>query len=130
VWLLGMGELAKVACWLPIQEVLTLRNMYQLYLTITPLIIVVDGEPVNIGLWDTAGQDEYDRLRPHSYPNTDVILVCFSLVSQTSFDNVRYKWYPEIAFHCPNTPLKLIGTMQDLVDSNCHLSNAAGNWSY
>jgi Rho family protein len=56
----GVGKSSLLATY----TVLTLRNMYQLYLTITPLIIVVDGEPVNIGLWDTAGQDEYHRLRP------------------------------------------------------------------
>ena len=29
--------------------------------------------------WDTAGQETYDRLRPLSYPQTDVILICFSI---------------------------------------------------
>lgn len=43
--------------------------------------VIVDGETVSLGLWDTAGQEDYDRLRPLSYPQTDVFLVCFSLVS-------------------------------------------------
>ena len=38
-------------------------------------VIVVDGKPVEVGLWDTAGQEEYDRLRPLSYPNAKVILI-------------------------------------------------------
>lgn len=51
----------------------------------------MDGKPISLGLWDTAGQEDYDRLRPLSYPQTDVFLVCFSLVSPASFENVKTK---------------------------------------
>ena len=52
---------------------------------------MVDGKTISLGLWDTAGQEDYDRLRPLSYPQTDVFLVCFSLVSPPSYENVRTK---------------------------------------
>lgn len=52
---------------------------------------MVDGRPISLGLWDTAGQEDYDRLRPLSYPLTDVFLICFSIVSPPSFDNVKAK---------------------------------------
>ena len=76
--------------------------------------VMVDGRPVNLGLWDTAGQADYDRLRPLSYPQTDVFLVCYSVVSRTSFVNVKSKWWPELKHHQPRVPLLLVGCKADL----------------
>ena len=56
------------------------------------------------------------RLRPLSYPQTDVFLVCFSTVSPSSFENVKEKWVPEITHHCQKTPFLLVGTQIDLRD--------------
>lgn len=52
---------------------------------------MIGGEPYTLGLFDTAGQEDYDRLRPLSYPQTDVFLVCFSVVAPSSFENVKEK---------------------------------------
>ena len=68
--------------------------------------VFVDGRPISLGLWDTAGQDDYDRLRPLSYPDTDVFLICFSLVNPNSFANVADKWSPEISHHAPGIYLR------------------------
>ena len=53
--------------------------------------VVIGGKPYTVGLFDTAGQEDYDALRVLSYPNTDVFLVCFSVVSPSSFANVKQK---------------------------------------
>jgi cell division control protein 42 len=53
--------------------------------------VTIGDVPYTLGLFDTAGQEDYDRLRPLSYPQTDVFLVCFSVVSPSSFENVREK---------------------------------------
>ncbi|CAD5118352.1 DgyrCDS7062 [Dimorphilus gyrociliatus] len=84
--------------------------------------LMVDGISVNLGLWDTAGQEDYDRLRPLSYPQTDIFLICFSVVSPPSFDNVTTKWCKEIRHHCPDAPVVLVGTKIDLREDKGTLS--------
>ena len=80
--------------------------------------VIIDGEHHQVSLWDTHGGDEYwtapDRLRPLSYPQTDVFLVCFSLVDLNSFQRVSQDFVPEIKHYCPGIPFLLVGTKTDL----------------
>lgn len=76
--------------------------------------VTVDNRAVSLNLWDTAGQEEYDRLRTLSYPQTNVFIICFSISSPPSYENVKHKWHPEVVHHCPNTPILLVGTKKDL----------------
>jgi len=76
--------------------------------------IMVDGLPINLGLWDTAGPEDYDRLRPLSYPQTDVFLINYSCCSRPSFNNVTNKWIPELEMHVKDVPIILVSTKADL----------------
>ncbi|KAG7700163.1 hypothetical protein KL930_000850 [Ogataea haglerorum] len=85
--------------------------------------VMIGDEPYTVGLFDTAGQEDYDRLRPLSYPQTDVFLICFSVVVPSSFDNVREKWFPEVSHHAPQVPCLIVGTQIDLRKDPTTLSN-------
>lgn len=50
-------------------------------------------------IWDTAGQEDLDRLRPLSYRSADVFMICFSVMNPASFENIEFKWIPEIEHH-------------------------------
>eukprot|EP00127_Corallochytrium_limacisporum_P002736 Clim_evm45s136 gene=Clim_evmTU45s136 len=76
--------------------------------------IEVDNKVVELALWDTAGQEDYDRLRPLSYPDTDVILMCFAVDNPDSLENIPEKWAPEVNHFCPNVPVILVGLKKDL----------------
>ncbi|KAM0934565.1 putative small GTP-binding protein [Dioscorea sansibarensis] len=91
--------------------------------------VVVDGQTVNMGLWDTAGlhalwwgfnglwillcQEDYNRLRPLSYRGADVFILAFSLISKPSFENVSKKWIAELRHYAPTVPVVLVGTKLD-----------------
>jgi len=84
--------------------------------------VMYDGKPINLGLWDTAGQEDYDRLRPLSYPQTDVFLLCYSVISQSSFANAKSKWMPELSRFAPGVPVILVGNKSDLMSDDRTLS--------
>ncbi|KAI3892068.1 hypothetical protein MKX03_030902 [Papaver bracteatum] len=80
--------------------------------------VLVDAQIVSLGLWDTAGQEDYNRLRPLSYRGADVFLLAFSLISRPSFENITKKWIPELRHYAPSVPIVLVGTKLDLREDN------------
>ncbi|KAL6618953.1 hypothetical protein ACP70R_034092 [Stipagrostis hirtigluma subsp. patula] len=88
--------------------------------------VSVDGNIVNLGLWDTAGQEDYSRLRPLSYRGADVFVLAFSLISRASYENILKKWMPELRRFAPNVPIVLVGTKSDLRDNRAYLADHPG----
>ncbi|KAJ6226053.1 protein racg [Anaeramoeba flamelloides] len=84
--------------------------------------VTVDDNPILLTLWDTAGQEDYDQLRPLSYPGTDIFLMMFSSISPTSLENIKYKWLPEVREHCAETPFMLVCTKLDLREDQDYCS--------
>ncbi|KAI5301392.1 Rho GTPase [Ascosphaera pollenicola] len=76
--------------------------------------IYFDNVHMELSLWDTAGQEEFDRLRALSYDNTEAIMLCYSVDSPESLENIEYKWVNEIADHCPNAKIVLVALKCDL----------------
>ncbi|XP_059048947.1 ras-like GTP-binding protein RhoL [Achroia grisella] len=80
--------------------------------------VTVDGEEVELSLWDTAGQEGYERLRPLSYNKTNCFLLCYSIDKPASYNNVVHKWYPELKHFGPSVPIVLVATKLDLRSKN------------
>jgi len=78
--------------------------------------IHVDDQVVELSLWDTAGQEDFDRLRSLSYAETHVVMVCFSVDNPVSLENVESKWIEEILEYCPGVKLVLVALKCDLRD--------------
>jgi Rho family protein len=76
----------------------------------------VDGKSVQLALWDTAGQEDYERLRPLAYSKAHVILIGFSVDSPDSLSNVKDKWAEEARERCPEVPVILVALKKDLRD--------------
>ena len=78
--------------------------------------VKVNGVTVRLGIWDTAGNEEYiyDKQRRLLYQTTDVFVICFSLVKRSSFASARATWYPQVRFYGRDAPVLLVGTKLDL----------------
>ncbi|XP_075244641.1 ras-related protein Rac1-like isoform X2 [Convolutriloba macropyga] len=76
--------------------------------------IIVDGQTIEVQLVDTA---DFERVRPLCYPDTQIILICFSLDRMNTLERVIDYWVPELQHHSPSTSSILVGTKLDLRDS-------------
>jgi small GTP-binding protein len=71
------------------------------------------GKNICLNIWDTAGQEEYARLRALSYPETDIFLACFDVENKNSYANMT-KWITEIRHHAPEAKVLLVATKIDM----------------
>lgn len=78
--------------------------------------LLYQGLPTQLELTDTPGAEDFDRIRPLSYPGAAVVGLGFSLTSRSSFAAVTERWLPEIRHHLPQAPIILIGMKADLRD--------------
>ena len=72
------------------------------------------GGLVELAFWDTANGEHEDRLRPLSYIDSGIIVICFAVDDPMSLQNVTTRWHPEIAYWSPGVPILLLGCKADL----------------
>jgi small GTP-binding protein len=80
--------------------------------------LTVADKPITFQLFDTAGQEQFNVIRRLAYPQTNIFLLCFNLVDQISFQNVKEKWVPELREFAPKVPIILVGLQSD--ERNVH----------
>ncbi|KAF7357468.1 Rho GTPase [Mycena sanguinolenta] len=76
--------------------------------------VIVEDVTYSFSAFDTTGDIEYDRLRPLSYAQSDVFLICFSIDLPSSLAHVKTRWFPEVQHHCPGVPCVVAATQIDL----------------
>ncbi len=74
--------------------------------------LAVNDKLISMNLNLTAGQEDYDRLRPLGYADAHVFLICFSIASPNSFFNITDKWHPEVRNHYPKVPIRGFEVLQ------------------
>ncbi|XP_057699963.1 rho-related GTP-binding protein RhoH [Corythoichthys intestinalis] len=85
--------------------------------------VYMDGVLISLGLWDTTGQDNFRQIRPRSYQQADIVLVCYSVANRNSLVNAQSKWMAEVRENLPTVPVLVVGTQTDLRESVAHRSS-------
>ncbi|CAO1436409.1 unnamed protein product [Diamesa hyperborea] len=76
--------------------------------------LTLDNVTHSIKLHDTAGQEEYDRVRKLFYGDADCFILCYSIDNKASFQNIWQKWLHELRSIDRLVPIVLVGTKTDL----------------
>ena len=76
--------------------------------------VTMNNVTYRINAWDTAGQYEFDKLRPLTYACANVILLVFDLSFKATFSNLREKWISEVTHYCKDVKILVIGINLDL----------------
>lgn len=80
----------------------------------TGVEVYMDGVQISLGLWDTAGNDNFRQIRPRSYQQADVVLICYSVANPSSLASVQHKWIAEVRENLPKVPVLVVATQTDL----------------
>eukprot|EP01101_Sappina_pedata_P006552 TRINITY_DN3273_c0_g1_i1.p1 TRINITY_DN3273_c0_g1~~TRINITY_DN3273_c0_g1_i1.p1 ORF type:complete len:217 (-),score=39.49 TRINITY_DN3273_c0_g1_i1:125-775(-) len=110
---LGDASVGKTSLLLSYTENRVLDDYIPTVLDNCTFFTEIDSKPVNLTFWDTAGNEEFERLRSLCYPETHVFLLCFSISYQVSFDNIQHRWAPEIQQYAEHAKTVLVGTKLD-----------------
>ncbi|XP_020786254.1 rho-related GTP-binding protein RhoH [Boleophthalmus pectinirostris] len=86
----------------------------------TGVEVYMDGVQINLGLWDTSGSDNFRQIRPRSYNQADVVLICYSVANPNSLASVQHKWISEIREFLPKVPVLVVATQTDLRETGVH----------
>ncbi|XP_072319060.1 rho-related GTP-binding protein RhoH [Eucyclogobius newberryi] len=89
----------------------------------TGVEVYMDGVQINLGLWDTAGAENFRHIRPRSYQQADVVLICYSVANPNSLASVLHKWIVEIREYLPRVPVLVVATQTDLREMGAHRGN-------
>lgn len=88
----------------------------------------LDGQTFDLEIVDTAGAEDYDRVRPVVYPGTDVFILLFDVSgSSEAFAKLESYWFAELQYYCPDVPIILVASKIDLRDMNeCTIDSHQG----
>lgn len=125
ITVIGNGKTGKTS----MLNLLKDKKFSSVYTPTTFDILTVDKKyktrNMQINFWDTAGQEEFERLAPLHLPNTDLIMLCFSCSDPNSFDPLASKWKVMMDYYCAGTPFVLVGCMTDKRHDGSAIKNLA-----
>lgn len=86
----------------------------------TGVEVYMDGVQISLGLWDTAGNDNFKQIRPRSYQHADVVLICYSVANPNTLASVQHKWIDEVREYLPKVPVLVVATQTDQRETGVH----------